>query len=124
MTDDRFASTPAPHYYAVIFTSTRTPGDHGYEAAARRMFELAGGQPGFLGVESVRGADGFGITVSYWTDPAAIQAWKEHAEHVLVQERGRREWYEHYELRVARVERSYAGPAAALHAAAWDVAGA
>ena len=25
--------------------------------------------PGFLGVESVRGADGLGITVSYWPSP-------------------------------------------------------
>jgi heme-degrading monooxygenase HmoA len=50
------------------------------------MVELAAQQPGYLGVESTRGADGFGITVSYWTDPAAIRAWKEHAEHVIAQD--------------------------------------
>ena len=31
------------------------------------MLELARQQPGFLGVESARGEDGFGITVSYWS---------------------------------------------------------
>ncbi|PWK44755.1 antibiotic biosynthesis monooxygenase [Pseudomonas sp. OV226] len=65
-------------YYAVIFTSRRTEGDHGYAEAAERMVELAREQPGFLGVESARGEDGLGITVSYWASEAAILAWKHH----------------------------------------------
>lgn len=36
-----FADTPEPPYYAVIFTSTRTPGDSGYAEMATRMVELA-----------------------------------------------------------------------------------
>lgn len=78
---------------------------------AARMVELAVAQPGYLGVESVRGADGFGITVSYWTSEEAIAAWRRHAEHRIAQEQGRAQWYEHYELRVARVERAWGGPA-------------
>ena len=35
------AQTPQPPYYAVIFTSLRTEGDHGYGEAAERMVELA-----------------------------------------------------------------------------------
>ena len=68
--------TPEPPYYAVIFTSRRTAGDQGYDAMAGRMVELGSGHEGFLGIESVRGADGRGITVSYWRDEAAILAWK------------------------------------------------
>lgn len=105
-----FAQTPEPPYYAVIFSSRRADGDRGYAAMAERMVELASAQPGFLGVETVRGADGFGITASYWTDEAAIAAWRRHAEHRLAQERGRADWYAHYEIRVARVERAYGGP--------------
>src|SRR4029453_350176 len=102
------ASTPDPPYYAVIFTSVRTPADPaGYEAMAQRMIELAGQQPGFLGVESARSQGGLGITVSYWTSEEAIRNWREHAEHQLAQSLGRREWYASYELRVARVERAY-----------------
>jgi heme-degrading monooxygenase HmoA len=74
------------------------------------MVELAGAQPGFLGVESARGDGGFGITVSYWTDEAAIAAWKRDAEHQIAQEHGRGEWYTHYEVRVARVDRAYGMP--------------
>lgn len=66
MSSPRFAATPEPPYYTVIFASQRREGDDGYASTAERMVELAAQQPGFLGVESVRDADGFGITVSYW----------------------------------------------------------
>jgi heme-degrading monooxygenase HmoA len=106
-----FASTPKPPYFAVIFSSQRRADDGSeYGVTADRMVELAAQQPGYLGVESTRGPDGFGITVSYWDSEAAILAWRRHAEHTLARERGRSEWYEHFELRVAQVTRAYAGP--------------
>ncbi|MBC3385303.1 antibiotic biosynthesis monooxygenase [Pseudomonas sp. SWRI179] len=96
------------HYYAVIFTSLRTEGDQGYAEAAERMLALAREQPGFLGVESARGDDGLGITVSYWRDEAAILAWKQHPEHSAIRERGRSTWYAQCQTRVCKVERDYA----------------
>lgn len=107
---DGFATTPAPPYYAVIFSSRRTEVDDGYDAMADAMVELAAAQPGFLGVESTRGADGFGITVSYWASEADIAAWKANAQHRVAQAAGNRKWYAHFETRVARVERAYPGP--------------
>src|SRR6516162_6993034 len=103
-----FAQTPQPPYYAVVFTSQRTPADPaGYEKMAERMVELAARQPGFLGVESTRGPDGVGITVSYWQSLEAISAWREHAEHRVAQAQGRSRWYSAYRLRVCRVEGEY-----------------
>lgn len=102
-----FAETPEPPYYAVIFTTRRTDGDNGYAAMAEAMDRLAAEQPGYLGVESARGADGIGITVSYWESEDAILNWKRNAEHAAARALGRRDWYEHYELRVAKVERAY-----------------
>jgi heme-degrading monooxygenase HmoA len=110
MSNIGFAMTPEPPYYAVVFSSQRRAGDHGYDATADRMVELAAQQPGYLGIETVRGADGFGITVSYWASEEAIRNWKRHAEHAAARDRGRNEWYEHFELRIARVERAYCGP--------------
>ena len=101
------ARTPEPPYYAVIFTSRRTAGDHGYAAMATRMEELGSAYDGFLGLESARNAEGLGITVSYWRDEEAIRAWKRDAEHLAAQRAGRETWYEAYEVRVARVERAY-----------------
>lgn len=104
----RFARTPRPPYYAVIFTSLRKPGDEeGYAQAAARMLELASEVHGYLGTESLRDADGFGVTISYWETEEAILTWKSQAEHAETRERGRWLWYEHFEVRVARVERAY-----------------
>ena len=97
---------PTP-YVAVIFTSQRNAPDPAYDAMATAMVELAGRQPGYLGAESARGADGLGITVSYWTDEAAIAAWRAELRHQAARDAGRLRWYRHYELRVARVERAY-----------------
>ena len=102
------ARTPEPPYHAVIFTSVRTEGERGYGAMAEKMVELAAQQPGFLGIESARDAGtGLGITVSYWQDEEAIRGWREHAEHRIAQETGKRVWYADYQLRVAKVERAY-----------------
>src|SRR5262252_9461849 len=67
-------------------------------------------QPGCLGAESVRGDNGLGITVAYFTDESAIRAWKQNSEHLVAQRLGKERWYSHYELRVAKVERAYSGP--------------
>ena len=107
MSAPAFAQTPAPPYYAVIFTSQRTEGDEGYGDMADRMVELAAEQPGFLGVESARGAGGFGITVSYWESTQAIANWKANTKHRIAQETGKARWYADYQLRVAKVERAY-----------------
>ena len=102
-----FAATPDPPYYAVIFTSQRTEVDRGYGRLADRMIELAGQQPGFLGVETVRGVDGFGITVSYWSTLEAIAAWKGETEHQAAQDAGKSVWYSDYQLRISHVQRAY-----------------
>lgn len=103
---ESIAKTPAPPYYAVIFTSLRTDVDDGYGAVAERMVALAAQQPGFLGVESAR--DGVGITVSYWTDLESIRAWKANAEHLEAQRLGHQKWYASFKTRIAKVERDYA----------------
>jgi heme-degrading monooxygenase HmoA len=99
------AATPAPPYFAVIFSSVRTGADGaGYAAMSERLLELAGTQPGFLGIESVRDAAGVGVTVSYWRSLEAVRAWGRHAEHLHAQAMGRACWYETFRLRICRVE--------------------
>ncbi len=74
---------------------------------AEHMEELAKQQSGFLGIESAEDSQGFEITVSYWESEESIRAWKAHLEHQVAQKQGRKLWYEHYEIRVAKVERAY-----------------
>ena len=112
MTEQRhpsgLARTPAPPYYAVVFTSRRreTP-DDGYDDTARRMAELAAQQPGFLGVESARDAEGIGITVSYWESLHSIRNWKANMDHLEAQSRGKGGFYSAYRTRICKVEREY-----------------
>lgn len=72
---------------------------------ADRMVELASSQPGFLGIESAR--EDVDITVSYWADIESITAWKANVEHREAQEKGRREWYSDFRVRISKVEREY-----------------
>ena len=75
-----------------------------YSLTSDRMVELAQAQPGFLGVESVRGDDGIGITVSYWQDRASIRNWRVNVQHLAALQRmGRQEFYSWYHIRVAEV---------------------
>ncbi|MDY6957486.1 MAG: antibiotic biosynthesis monooxygenase [Pseudomonadota bacterium] len=106
-----FVQMPAPPYYAVIFSSQRTEGNHGYGEMAERMTGLAAHQPGFLGIDSVRGADGFGITVSDRASTEAISAWKADVDHLAAQTLGKCAGYAHHAARIARVERASAKPA-------------
>lgn len=99
------APTPQAPYYAVIFTSVRTPGDEGYGDMAVEMDKQARQQEGFLGVESARNE--VGITVSYWTSLEAIKNWKANARHLFAQQQGREIWYENYKVRICKVERDY-----------------
>jgi heme-degrading monooxygenase HmoA len=104
------AKTPEPPYFAVIFSSQRNEGDRGYGRMSDRMVELAALQPGYLGIENARGADGFGITVSYWSSEEAIAGWKANLEHQGAQDAGKSTWYGGYFIRIAKVERAYGGP--------------
>jgi heme-degrading monooxygenase HmoA len=99
------AATPAPPYYAVIFTSLRTEGDNGYSAMAEAMVGLAATQPGFLGIESAR--EGLGITVSYWDSLESIAVWKRNSAHQVAQRRGHEIWYDSFKVRICRVDRDY-----------------
>lgn len=99
------SKTPPPPYYAVIFTSQRTEGDNGYRETADKMVCLAEKQAGFLGAESVREANGLGITISYWDSLESIKEFKELAAHKEAQKNARDTWYSTFGLRVCKVEK-------------------
>ena len=99
------ANTPAPPYYAVIFSNMRTEIEEGYAETATEMVRLAEAQEGYLGHESVR--DGLGITISYWANLDSVRLWKQQTDHLLAQRMGREKWYSAYKTRICLVERDY-----------------
>lgn len=99
------ATTPAPPYYAVIFTSIRTTNDQEYSKMAARMEDLAKKQEGYLGIESARNE--LGITISYWNDLESIKKWKDQTEHSIAQEMGKNYFYTTYKVRICLVQKDY-----------------
>ena len=92
----------------MIFVAQRTDADAmGYARAAAMMETLAAQQEGYIAMDSVRGSDGLGITVSYWTNEASAKAWRDHPEHTAIKNAGLDIWYNDYSLHVAEVTRSY-----------------
>jgi heme-degrading monooxygenase HmoA len=107
MSESEITRTPRAPYYAVIFTSIRTEGDNGYDAMSDKMFAMASQMEGFIGAESVRHPDGFGMTVCYWQTLEGIKRWKQDAEHQLAQQMGRDKWYRQYKTRICLVQEDY-----------------
>ena len=89
--------------YAVIFSSTLSGDVAGYQQTAARMVKLCSQQEGFVGIDSVRGDDGHGITVCLWESLDAIAAWRADLEHLAAQQQGIDRWYSEYRLIVCEV---------------------
>lgn len=95
---------------AIIFEVTPKDGK------ADRYFEIAGmlkedlqHADGFISVErfSSLTTEGKYLSVSFWRDEAAVQAWRASSRHRQAQAEGRREVFADYRLRVAEVLRDY-----------------
>ena len=99
----------------VVFTSRRTTTHaEDYAAMAARMDELVRQQPGFIDSISTRDPQTrIGITVAYFMDDESARSWKQHAEHLVAQQRGARDFYEWYAVTVATVTRAYTSDIAA-----------
>jgi heme-degrading monooxygenase HmoA len=95
--------------YAVIFTSKLREDAHEYAEMGELMDTKMRTYDGFVSIESVRGTDGFGITVCIWQSLEALQAWKKDVDHQEAQRRGKSEWYEYYNVRVTKIEYEYDG---------------
>ena len=92
--------------YAVIFRAEILELDAEYAAMARRMRDLAIEEYGC--VEFVACTEGSTeIAISYWESEEQIGQWKQNAEHLVAQERGRSEWYRSYSIQVVEVVRAY-----------------
>ncbi len=67
-----------------------------YAADADRMEALARAQKGFISYRSYKAEDGETLSMSEWETEDDARAWQRHAEHAVVQGRGRSEYYESY----------------------------
>ena len=98
-------STPPTPYYAVIFTSILDEHDPEYFRLNDMLRQQAEKLDGFLGEDSAR--NDYGISISYWKDLDSIQQWRQNADHQWAKQKGRKDFYKEYKIRIALVEREY-----------------
>ncbi len=71
---------------------------------SKKMLALVQVQKGFLGYESYRNEEGYGVTTSYWTSLKDIKAWRAHPEHLIAQELGKSKFYISFDTVVTKAE--------------------
>ena len=78
-----------------------------YERAGERMEALVSQMPGFVSAKRYSSSDGESFTMVKFESEEALEAWRNHPEHVAVQRRGREEFYERYWVVVCKSVREY-----------------
>ena len=87
-----------------------------HEGKAQQYFDLAAGLraeldqvDGFISVERFHSltTEGKYVSLSFWRDAAAVEAWFSNANHKGAQAEGRRAIFRDYRIRVAEVFRDY-----------------
>jgi heme-degrading monooxygenase HmoA len=94
----------------VVFFKTQPRGDidtREYQKTAERMYELASHMPGFLSFKRYSADDGDVVEVARFESEEALEAWRNHPEHVEIQQRGREEFYDSYWVQVCKSVREY-----------------
>jgi heme-degrading monooxygenase HmoA len=95
---------------AVIFEFTPAPGQTDeYFALGAAMKAEVENFDGFISIERFESVTSPGkfVSLSFWRDEAAVQAWRNVQAHRAAQARGRASVFSDYRLRVAAVIRDY-----------------
>lgn len=76
-------------------------------AMGERMYEIASGMPGFRSYKDFAAADGESVSIVEFESLETLIAWRNHPEHVVVQEQGRAVFFSDYQVQVCAPIRSY-----------------
>ena len=96
--------------YAVIFEVEPNPGrQQDYLDLAARLKPELEKIDGFISVERFQSltTEGKVVSLSFWRDAAAIERWRQHADHAAAQRAGRTSFFRDYRISVAEVRRQY-----------------
>jgi heme-degrading monooxygenase HmoA len=95
---------------AVIFEVYPTEAGKGqYLSLALSLREFLKDRPGFISVERFQSMadEGKLLSLSFWENEEAIQAWRNLLEHRIAQKKGRNGLFAKYRIRIAHVLRDY-----------------
>lgn len=77
-----------------------------YARDGERIFELGSAMPGFVSIKDFTAEDGERVAIAEFETAEHLAAWRNHAEHAAVQQRGRDRYYAKYSLQVCAELRS------------------
>tara|TARA_R110001599_G_scaffold353881_1_gene602126 strand:- start:118735 stop:119037 length:303 start_codon:yes stop_codon:yes gene_type:complete len=92
--------------FAVIFRAEIASFDAEYAELAARMRDMAIQDYGCKEFTSCTEGR-HEIAISYWDNEDQIKQWKQNAEHLVAQGKGREKWYESYSVEVVEIVRNY-----------------
>ena len=92
--------------FAVIFRAEVASLDAEYAELATRMRDMAMQDYGCREFASAMEGSSE-IAISYWDNEEQIKLWKQNAEHLVAQGKGRTKWYKSYSVEVVEIVRSY-----------------
>lgn len=76
-----------------------------YDALNVSMYEIVQRIPGFIGASGYSSPEG-DLGVIRFESLESLRAWREHPDHLVVQQRGRSEFYASYTIEVCQVART------------------
>ena len=77
------------------------------EETGQRMYELASSMPGFISYKDFAATDGENVSVVEFESLETLAAWRNHPEHKVAQDWGRREVFAEYHIQVCTPVRDY-----------------
>ena len=69
-------------------------------ALHQHMHDIVTTMPGFISAKTFTAEDGEVLALAEFESLDALQAWKEHPEHIVAQQRGREEFFAEYRAQV------------------------
>ena len=99
--------------YVIVFRSRLRPGvDAAYSQRAGQIYEIAATMPGLMSATDFVAEDGERCAIIEFDTLEHLLAWRDHPEHLKVQQEGRDTYYASYSISIAKVERASAFDAA------------
>lgn len=95
------------HIVTVFRNRLRNGVENDYGALAPHIMDLARSMEGFVDAKTFGSPDGERVTVVTFSSREHHNAWRDHPEHRVAQQRGIDEFYESYSIQVAEVTYSH-----------------
>jgi len=78
-----------------------------FGALYEEMYGYVAQIPGFLGVKDFTAGDGEAVTIVEFDSHLALEAWKNHPDHLRAKEHGRRECFSEYSIQICEQVSQY-----------------